>query len=146
FGADGPASDSQILAFRYLDTATGSPLEGDLSNLNSEFRQLPVRMVLKMDQGWIPHVLVECANAALPVEVKKIRINPMQSGEGFGSSSSFGGASRNTAQGMQPIAEDESLVEIEIQGAVYIYNVPDKTKLGIPGEEVEQDQYANVTQ
>jgi len=146
FGADGPASDSQILAFRYLDTATGSPLEGDLSNLNSEFRQLPVRMVLKMDQGWIPHVLVECANAALPVEVKKIRINPMQSGEGFGSSSSFGGARRNTAQGMQPIAEDESLVEIEIQGAVYIYNAPDKTKLGIPGEEVEQDQYANVTQ
>jgi hypothetical protein len=145
FGEGADSSDAELLSFRYLDTATGEPLAGDRESLNTEFRKLPVRMVLRMDQSWIPHVLVECANAALPVEVKKLRINPDQSGEGFGKGGASGGRSRSNIRGMQPIADDGSLVEVEIQGAVYIYNEPDKSKLEIPGEEDGQDQFADTS-
>ena len=143
YGGEEGALDTAILANRYLDTVTGQPLAGDTADFGTEFRQLPIRMVLRMDQSWIPHVLVECANAALPIEVKKLRINPDQSGEGFGKSASRG-TRRSSVRGMEPIADDETLVEVEIQGAVYIYNEPDKSKIEIPGEQDEQDQFADA--
>ena len=95
-----------------------------------------------MDQSWIPHVLVECANAALPVEVKKLRINPDQSGVGFGTRGSPGRSS--SQRGLGSLGDDDSLVEVELQGVVYIYNQPDKTKLGIP-DQLEQDQLADAS-
>src|SRR5690606_3048815 len=46
----------------------------------TEFRRLPVRLVLQMDERWLPKVLVECANASLPIEVQRLRINAEKSG------------------------------------------------------------------
>jgi len=139
-GMEGGAGENQILALRYLDTATGEPLPaGDSAEFGTEFRQLPVRMVLKMEPTWISHVLVECANAALPVEIKKLRINPDESGVGFGSSRSRGGGSR--LRGLQSL-DDDSLVEVEFHGVVFIYNEPDKSKFEAPGDE-ELDQFAD---
>jgi hypothetical protein len=79
-----PGADpsSMLLNIRYIGPdgaviADGSTVSG------GEFRMLPVRMELLMEQKAIPSVLIECANATLPIEVKRVRINPTQSGAGF---------------------------------------------------------------
>ena len=44
-------------------------------DFGKEFKRLPVRMRLWMDQRWLPHLISECANAPLQVEVQEVRIN-----------------------------------------------------------------------
>ena len=128
------------LASRYLD-AEGRPYGGEPED--AEFRRLPVRMLLKMDQRWIPQLLIECANAALPIEVTQLRLNPDQSGAGFGSTAnrSFMGGSR-VLRGMDSLEADANLADVEIRGIVYIYNKPDETVLEVPG--IDADQFADV--
>ncbi len=129
------------LAYRYLD-AEGRPYGGEPED--AEFRRLPVRMRLMMDQRWIPQLLIECANAALPIEVKQLRLNPDQSGAGFGSmaSRSFMGGSR-VLRGMDSLEADANLADVEIRGIVYIYNKPDETVLEVPG--IDADQFADIS-
>jgi hypothetical protein len=119
---------ADALSFRYLD-AEGQPYEG--ASQDSEFRRLPVRLTLFMDQRWIPQVLIECANAALPVEVIQLRVNPNKSGlgtKGLIGSNANGG--------------DTNLADVEIRGIVYIYNKPDES-VEVPG--MESDQVATTT-
>jgi len=104
-GVDGGPVDMQtlLLAGRYLN-AEGMPQpSADLESLGTEFKRLPIRLVLKMDQRWLNRLLVECANAALPVEVEQIRINPMggafaeagaMGGDGYGGGGEIGPGSR----------------------------------------------------
>ncbi len=129
------------LSGRYLDSE-GQPYEGEPQD--PEFRRLPVRMRLMMDQRWIPQLLIECANATLPIEVKQLRVNPDQSGTGFGSTAnrSSRGSSRSL-RGMESLEADANLADVEIRGIVYIYNKPDETVLEVPG--LDGDQLADVT-
>lgn len=132
--------DATVLSHRYLD-AEGQPYEGEPQE--PEFRRLPVRMRLMMDQRWLPQLLIECANASLPIEVKQLRVNPDQSGEGFGGTR--GSVSREGSRGYGGTDSQESdpnLADVEIQGIVYIYNKPDESVLTIPG--VDEDQLADV--
>lgn len=133
--ADGsPDNRAAVLASRYID-AEGKPYPGDAENFGVEYRQLPVRMVLMMEQRWIPQILVECANAALPIEVKQLRINPQKSGAGFGDAR----AQRDTStRGLEKFLADPTLAEVEVRGVVYIYNEPGKEQLLIPGEDSGQ--------
>jgi len=127
----GGGGDGSLLANRYLD-AEGKPDPGTGETVGStEFRQLPIRMTLMMDQRVIPRILIECANAALPVEVKQLRVNPSQSGGNFGGRSSSGSRNKN----LQGLVPDVNLAEVEIRGVVYIYNPPDTNELAIPGAE-----------
>jgi hypothetical protein len=71
--------DAALLASRYLD-AEGKPIQDASAGTGAEFRRLPVRLVLQMDERWLPKVLVECANAPLPIEVQRLRINAEKSG------------------------------------------------------------------
>lgn len=71
--------DAMLLASRYLD-AEGKPIPDASAGTGTEFRRLPVRMVLMMDERWLPKVLVECANAPLPIEVQRLKINAAKSG------------------------------------------------------------------
>ena len=140
-GGDGEEDDSRFLSMRYLDE-DGMPHPGEAESFGQEFRQLPIRMVLMMDQRWIPQVLIECANAALPVEVKQLRVNPDQSGAGFSSGrgrgmSGYGKSMRGAS--MQSLASDKNLAQVEIRGVVYIYNEPDQEALGLPGDQEETD-------
>ena len=87
---------AMLLAGRYLDAA-GKPIGGDVGmaggeggaaldpaaappavelDTNAPFKRLPIRMVLQMDQRWITHLISECANQPLQVEVTEVRINP----------------------------------------------------------------------
>ena len=83
--ADGDDSEAVLLAMRYVDE-TGQPLaEGSVAGVTAKpFRSLPVRMVLMMDQRWLPQLLVNCANQVLPIEVKRVSVNADQAGAGFG--------------------------------------------------------------
>ncbi len=126
-GGGGPGGS---VTNRYLD-ADGNPDPGTSGTYGTaEFRKLPVRMQLMMDQRWIPRILIECANAALPVEVEQLRINPNQSSQGFA------GRSRpnSRARALQGIEPDPNLADVEIRGVVYIYNEPDTAELAIPGD------------
>ena len=134
-GEDAEISDDVVLANRYLK-ADGEPFPSGPED--PEFRRLPIVMELQMDQRWLPHLLVECANAALPVEVDKVSINPDQSGGMFGGggSSGYGGArTARTPQAPERGAgmPNPNLATVFIRGVVYIYNQPDSSVLSLPG-------------
>ncbi|WP_428308677.1 hypothetical protein [Lacipirellula sp.] len=89
--------DASLLMNRYID-AEGKPIPDASSGAGVEFRRLPIRMILSMDERYLPKILVECANAPLPVEVQRLRINAEKSGsdkdnQGFtvGAAASAGG-------------------------------------------------------
>ena len=66
---------AELLADRYLGD-DGKPLAATAKPWGELFKRLPVRLALQMDQRWIPQLIVECANATLPIEVQQVRINP----------------------------------------------------------------------
>jgi hypothetical protein len=76
---EGVDMDAMLLQNRYID-AEGKPIADASTGMGTEFRRLPIRMVLMMDERWLPKVLVECANAPLPIEVQRLRINREKSG------------------------------------------------------------------
>jgi hypothetical protein len=127
-GADGPMTPERergaLLSFRYLgpdgkpipyggggggeagvdpsmvDPAAAATPAGplDLSAFGLEYRRLPVRMTLQMDQRWLTHLISECANQPLQVEVQEVRINVAGTGTaggergGYGGGGAYGGA------------------------------------------------------
>jgi hypothetical protein len=95
----------------------------------AEFKRMPIFMKLTIDQRSINKLLVECANSALPVDVRYLRVNPSKA-----STSSGGGSSSDKAAktgSTNTLGEGESFdVPIEVAGIIYIYNKPDTTKLG----------------
>ena len=147
-GEFGEESEEDVLAFRYLD-AEGQPYPNEPED--PEFRRLPIYMNLTMDQRWLPRLLVECANATLPVEVNQVRINPEKSGGAASSgriNRSSRSRSRSSSRGSGEEREDPNLAEVEIHGIVYIYNQPDDAVLSLPGldeSEEEGDQLAEAT-
>lgn len=78
-GGEGVDMDAMLLQNRYID-AEGKPIADASAGMGTEFRRLPIRMVLMMDERYLPKVLVECANAPLPIEVQRLRINREKSG------------------------------------------------------------------
>lgn len=137
-GGEGGDRGAMLLARRYLDE-TGEPIEAStVDELPPQFRRLPMRMTLMMLPEWIPTVLVECANADLPVEVTRLRVNPQLSGAGF-SADIAGGGRGGEGMSMMPRGAggssmnlnsmSKSLAQVEIEGVLYIYNKPDEDDL-----------------
>jgi hypothetical protein len=135
---DSANSDTALLAGRYLDNeekpiAAPDPAAGAAA-FGTEYKRLPVRMVLQMDERWLPHLISECANAPLQVEVKEVRINPSASASsGGGYSRGGGGYGSSTSQEgdqMGPEAEP-NIKRIIIQGIVYIFNEPDTAAIQV---------------
>jgi hypothetical protein len=162
YGSEGPmgaegdpaAADAALLAYRYLGD-DGAPMADASTGAGTEFRRLPVLMRLQMDPRWIPQVLVQCANAPLPIEVKRVRINPEKAlegfdatfgggmgGEGGGFRGAFGGGGGRGFGGeggfvpsLAGTTPSANLVSVELHGVVYIYNPPDPAVLTVPGGE-----------
>jgi hypothetical protein len=110
---------------RYVD-AQGRPLaEG--APVPIEFKRIPVYMKLFMDQREIPSLLMECANSSLPVEVRQLRINPSKGGAVGGRNAPAGGGGREN----QDVDASKWDLTVELHGIVYMYNPPDKTKIGV---------------
>ena len=119
FGPDGlPLATPD--AGRYVD-AKGAPLVPGTNVADSEFKRMPVYLKLFMDQREISHLLVQCANSPLPVEVRQLRINPK------------GTQINSQAVGKQPGEQDQNPYDlvVELHGIIYIFNPPNRTKLGL---------------
>ena len=126
-GGDPAALDAALLAGRYLDDA-GAPA----ADVGTEYRQLPIRMDLVIDQRYIPRLLIECANSPLPIEVKQLRINPDKSMEGFGGQGG-GGAYSSMTSSSGPV--DPIYVQLLLKGSVFIYNEPTSDPGAAPADD-----------
>ncbi len=167
-GADGKSSDQRLaqrlMEGRYVDDS-GNPLEAAAKHPYAEFKMMPIRMLLVMDQRKLPRLLVECANSSMPVEVRQVGISPgegaridfsriaaqnqpvrrtrspggYRGGAEMGMEPSYGRSSHRPSRGgsstrmLGPAAEGDYGpfdVPLEIAGIIYIYNPPDRDKLG----------------
>ncbi len=97
---------------RYVDLA-GTPLAAGLQPY-PEFKLLPVRLVVDIDQTQLPGFLAQLAAGAMPVDVKYVEAEDMQSEE---DSDAYGA----------PIRKNH--VRAEILGLIRIFNPPDIKKL-----------------
>jgi hypothetical protein len=170
-GADalalGAASgDAGLLMNRYIGP-DGLPIADASVDPGGECRRLPVRMQLIMDAQAIPTLLAECANASLPVEVQRVRINVAQSGAGFdttiavvdpaaaampsdgrgggmvtdgGRGGGFDGGrgGGSMSGGANNLPQGSGLVTVDLFGIVYIYNPPDPAALTVPGADAAE--------
>jgi hypothetical protein len=138
---DAPASEAEetalLLAGRYLD-AQGAPTAAP----GVEYKRLPVRMTLLMDQRWLPQLLAECASAPLQVEVQEVRINPSdvsRSGGAYdGRGGGAGGSMFSESQGEEAakmFPAEPNLVPVIIQGVIYIFNEPNTAVLTVTEEQ-----------
>jgi hypothetical protein len=74
-GAGTPSEDVQLKTNRYVDEK-GEPLPAEGGATKGEFKRMPIRMTLYIDQRKIAKLLVECANSAMPIEVRRVRFKP----------------------------------------------------------------------
>lgn len=148
-GGESTNEAAVLLSGRYLDPK-GKPLTvGEPVDLNfgREYKQLPVRLFLVMDQRWVNRLVVELANAPLQVEVNEVRINPKDT-ESSGGGGGFGGRSGGGFDGgggspLGGAGSSEALVfnrrpnvvPVILQGIVYIFNEPDSTLLEVEGAD-----------
>ena len=66
---------TKILTGRYIGE-DNTPLKADDKPPYSEFNMMPVCLKLAIDQRHIPDLLVSCANSAMPIDVKHVRVCP----------------------------------------------------------------------
>jgi hypothetical protein len=92
-GAGSTDPDQGLMYNRYVDEK-GTPLAPDAAQPNAEFKMMPVCLRLYMDQRSITKLLVDCANSAMPIDVKRVRLDP-----GKGQAISLGGGT-GVGQGM----------------------------------------------
>lgn len=78
-GADPKAGDKALDDMRFVNDKC-VPIPGGEKLPYAEFKMIPVRFLLVMNQMKVSDLLVHCANSPLPVEIRRWRINP--SGEG----------------------------------------------------------------
>jgi hypothetical protein len=115
----------------------------DVSVFGVEYKRLPVRMVLQMDQRWLPRLITQCASEPLQIEVQEVRVNvPEASGANAGPMGSTtrgpeggggGGASAGNLfpeeTSALPFPSHPEIVSVIIQGTIYIFNKPNTTLL-----------------
>lgn len=134
--------------------ADEEPLDPTL--FGTEFKQLPVRLRVRMDTRWINHLIVEMANSPMKIMVTEVRVAPRNveggaGGGGGGYARGFGGGGYGGAQSM---LFDESAVyafdrqpfmkEVILQGVVQIFNEPNPAAFGpVEGAEESGSLVAN---
>jgi hypothetical protein len=141
-GIGGPISEEEekgmLLSGRYLDPQ-GNPIDSvgaaGPTAFGIEYKRLPVRMKLLMDQRWLTHLIAECANAPLQVEVREVRINPPATSSGGGYDSRMGSFAPSRGSGREGEAlafpAEPNVVPVEIKGMIYIFNEPDPAVLQV---------------
>jgi hypothetical protein len=83
---------------RYVDLK-GQPDTRELTQLlATEFKLMPVRMVLVIDHRRLPKLLVNCANSTMPVEVRTVSISSAGGGQGLNVPSMGGSSGMGTSE------------------------------------------------
>jgi hypothetical protein len=169
-GGGGTAAENQyehdLFVDRYVDDKGGPLSVADaypyVTHVPPEYKIMPVRLHLQMDQRYLPKLLVECANSSMPIEVKRVRLlkvtfdavnidSPQSKPGGPSGASPYGppmpygpmmpprGGGYMPPSDMRPGGSDkqdaaagEFDVPVDIYALIYIYNPPDLEKLGIP--------------
>jgi hypothetical protein len=135
-------ADLDLLNTRYVNESLIPQEAGE--HPYAEFKMMPIRLQLSVDQRKLPDLLVECANSSMPVEVRQLRLNPEKalilssSGASDGAQysltsgvSSSGSKKASSGYGSSATEKKSSYEVIaEIRGIIYIYNPPDLKKLG----------------
>lgn len=147
----GQREANRLISGRYVDS-DGRPLSADDDPPFAEYKIMPIRMKLVMNQTKIPKLLVECANSSMPIEVRRVRLRPGEGGGPLDLTRLTAAAEPTTAGGI-PLTtyrergpRDSALphtlaqtdrtqtgeldIPVEIQGFIYIYNSPDRNALG----------------
>jgi hypothetical protein len=151
--ASAASTDEELVKQRYVGI-DGKPSE--TASDEGEFKLIPVRMRLVMDQRRIPDFLVACANSPLPVEIRQVRYNPGASTGKSAIGAGGGGGGRPLAPAAAPaggaraaggaekatVPQNEIyLVPVEFRGVIYFFNAPNKEQLGrAAGEGGDEDQ------
>ena len=151
---------------RYLNSAnepiTGAALRTALKSTSASDAELvvakrvPVMMSVQIDQRYIQRLLAECGSAALMVEVSQVRLLPKggatallqaEGGEdgmgemGMNMEGGEGGLQGLSQLSRQAEPEENPLdLTVEIYGLIYMYNPPDKEKLGFLVDDVGSDE------
>jgi hypothetical protein len=145
FGGGGAAPGGEATPAPAPDSgaAAGAPL--DLTMFGQEYKRLPVRMALKMDQRWLPRLIAECASEPLQIEVQEVRVNPpegINSGAAGGPGGGYsgpggpgGGSVFPEEQPIQPFPTQPEIVNVIIQGTIFIFNKPNPAILQAPGDQ-----------
>jgi hypothetical protein len=118
----------------------------DVTQFGKEFKRLPVRMVLEMDQRHLPKLITECAIRPLQIEVQEVRVNAPDilsgsAGGMTGFSGDRGGLGPAGPEGMvrefgaelQEFEAQPQIVTVAIQGVIYIFNKPNEEALNPSG-------------
>lgn len=129
-GDDGGDTRVRLLSNRYLDKngqpiAVAGPSTGP-NEFGVEFKRLPIRMELQMDERAIPRLIANCTNQPLQVEVQQVRINPADV-----SSSRTRRAGFNSSGGAQTFDAQPNMATVVIQGIIYIINEPNTSSLQV---------------
>jgi hypothetical protein len=109
----------------------------DLTAFGKEYKRLPIRMVLVMDQRQLPMLISECAIQPLQIEVQEVRINPAEIGGSAGEmggmgprgpmagSGGMGGEmTMPDLTGLQEFNPQPQIATVVVQGIIYIFNKP----------------------
>jgi hypothetical protein len=145
-GVSAAGSEEQVkrdlMESRYIDEK-GNPLpyQADYPYVKhpfAEFKMMPVCISLVIDQRKLPKFLVECANSNMPIEVRRVRLLKGQVTTTSGGDMAAGGmpgtrAGPSPVESMGPVGSQDAgqyEVPVEIHAIIYIYNPPDKGKLG----------------
>jgi hypothetical protein len=133
-----------LLSGRYVDEQ-GKPIAfaGDATTygtaFGTQYKRLPVRMVVRMDIRSLSFLLTQCANQPLQIEVQEVRLNP-QAGVGGGRDSRNDMPAFDSGQGqrfgsstVETFPLYPNIMRVVIQGVIYIFNEPNPATL-LPGE------------
>ena len=150
------AAKSGTLAGRYVDDQ-GRPLTDPAQQPYAEFRMMPINVRVVIEQSQVPKLLAACANSNMPIEVRKFRLlttefPPFEPAEGTAASGTGGLKGAQHAAGParvqgggpgghgkieNPSGEEEDCINplepavpVEVQGIIYIYNLPERQNLG----------------
>ncbi|MEN6457678.1 MAG: hypothetical protein ABFC63_02005 [Thermoguttaceae bacterium] len=127
----------QLFPDRYVDDK-GTPLayEASLPPLYvkhpyAEFKIMPLHLKLVMDPMRISSLLVECANSRMPIEARRVRVVgdiPDAAGPAQGAAP----AGPSVGVVATKVEEEAQRIEVpvEIHAVIYIFNPPDREKLG----------------
>lgn len=121
----------ELTANRYVN-AQGVPVASGAAPF-AEFNLMPVHLKLLMDQRRIPHLLTNCANSPLLVEVRRVNLNAEDAGQkrsGGAGGVALGGGRRGAAGGIEEVMPGPYDLEVEVFGFVYLFNPPDPKLVG----------------
>lgn len=133
--------DEELDANRYATAIVTAAAEdgaegGGAAGGSGQFKLVPVRMELLVRESKVPDLLAACANAKLPIEVRRCTLRQaaaVKSAPAANTAAPGGAAAAPAAGAVAGVADDGDIV-IDIYGVIYLYNPPSKAALNMTEE------------